>query len=55
MPAYDSTRPSFVPVAPAASTETLTARLTYLVEHNQLAAMAGAFAVGVLLGVIARR
>lgn len=54
MSAYDSTRPPFVPVAPA-STETLTARLTYLVEHNQIAAMAGAFALGVLLGVLARR
>lgn len=55
MPAAEPSRPAYVPVAPPANTEALPDRIARLVQQNQLAAMAGAFALGVVLGVLARR
>lgn len=47
---------NYVSVPPARTAdEALSARLLRFVEDNQLASMAGAFAFGVVLGVIARR
>ena len=56
MSAYDAARPSaYVPVPVHAANTPLLDRVTRFVEQNQLASMAGAFALGVVLGVLARR
>jgi len=47
---------SYIPVpSPHAAAQAPLARLTPWVRDNQLAAMAGAFALGVFLGVLSRR
>ena len=52
----DASRPSYVPVAPPRrfADEPLQERALRYVQHNQLASMVGAFALGVFLGVLAR-
>lgn len=56
MPTAFSPRPSsYVPVPAYRAGEPLLERVTRFVEQNQIASMAGAFALGVLLGTLARR